>query len=144
MSPNKSKRKGSAWESYFVELLERNLDGIFKRVVGSGAIGTIMDEPMLMGDIVAEFAGFPRKFRFENKTGYGGETQLTLKREWFNKIREEAINNYSVPAIACKFFGSRKATGVQYFVALDFDAFCDIMRHIAKQSEELDKYGKSK
>jgi len=125
---NPKKVKGTAWENLWAELLEENIDGAkARRIPGSGAIGTIVKEPFLQGDVRAIFKGFIRAFKFENKVGYGGATQLTIKKEWLDKIIEEAKNDYSIPALACKFSGARKKDGVQYFVILDFDTFCEIM-----------------
>lgn len=128
---NPKKIKGTAWENLFADLLEENIDDAkAKRIPGSGAIGTIVKEPFLQGDIRAIFKGFTRPFKFEAKVGYGGATQLTIKKEWLDKIKEEASHDYSIPALACKFSGARKSSGVQHFVVLDFDTFCDIMNII--------------
>lgn len=137
---NAKKIKGTSWEKLLVELIEKNIPLTIKvkRVIGSGAIGTAMNEPLLQGDVVAEFYGFPKKFRIENKVGYGGETQLTVKREWLNKIRMEAENNYALPLVACKFSGAKKAGGVQYFFILDFETFCDIINYVNNLKKELD------
>ena len=131
MMSNPKKVKGTGWENDFAELLEENIDGAkAKRIPGSGAIGTIVKEPFLQGDVRAIFEGLSRPFKFENKVGYGGSKQLTVKKEWLDKIIKEASNDYSIPALACKFSGARKKDGVQYFIILDFDTFCDIMNII--------------
>ena len=131
MMSNPKKVKGTGWENLFTELLNENIDGAkAKRIPGSGAIGTIVKEPFLQGDIRAVFEGLSRAFKFEAKVGYGGSKQLTVKKEWIDKIIEEAKNDYSIPALACKFSGARKKDGVQYFVVLDFQTFCDIMNVI--------------
>lgn len=134
---NKQKRKGTDWERQLVKLIEENIEGaIAKRIPGSGAIGTILLEPGLTGDVKARFKGFPQEFKIEAKVGYGGSKQLTVKREWLNKIKEEAETSYSIPLLACKFSGSRLVDGIQYFIALDFSTFCGIMNYIASISEE--------
>ncbi len=135
---NKNKIKGSSWERDFVKLLEENLNGKFKRIPGSGAIGTFLHEPLLTSDIIARFDGLDREIRFDAKVGYGGATQMTIKKEWLDKIRMEAENTYSLPALACKFSGARKADGVQYFVAIDFQVFCDIINKIESLKKEID------
>jgi Holliday junction resolvase len=133
MSPNKQKIKGTNWEREFVELLEKNIGDInAKRIAGSGAIGTSLGEPLLSGDVTLKFNDIPNTFRIECKTGYGGSTQLTLKKEWLDKIRQEAQNTYSIPALAGKFLGSR--SGVKHFVVLDFQAFCDLIELIRKNN----------
>jgi len=137
---NKKKIKGTQWENLFVELIQEKIPMTLKakRIAGSGAIGTALNEPLLKGDVVVEFYGFPRKFRIETKVGYGGEKQLTVQKEWINKIIEEADETYSYPLVACKFSGARKADGVQYFLILDFDTFCDIINYTNQLKRELD------
>jgi len=76
-----------------------------------------------------------RPVRIECKVGYGGNTQLTVKKEWIDKIKKEAENSYSYPMLACKFLGARKSEGVKYFVILDFDTFVDIINYVGKAFE---------
>lgn len=136
---NKSRRKGINWERDLVELLKENIKGSkVKRIPASGSMGTALGEPILSGDVIAEFPGFSKKFRIECKTGFGGDKQLTVKKEWINKIIEEANNSYSIPVVACKFSGARKIDGVQYFFILDFDTFSDIINYIGEVKQELD------
>jgi len=136
---NRQKRKGTDWERQLVDLLEGNIRGVkAKRIAGSGAIGTILGEPLLSGDVIVSFTGFPKTFRIEAKTGYGGVSQLTIKREWINKIIEEANNTYSMPMLACKFSGSKKDGGVQYFFILDFSTFCGIINYVNDLKREVD------
>lgn len=126
---NKQRRKGTDWENTFVHLIEDNVkNSIVKRIATSGAIGTALEEPLLQGDVVAKFTGFPKKFRFECKTGYGGSKQLAVKKEWLDKISEEAKNANSYPAVACKFTGAKQ--GTKYFIILDIDTFCDIINYV--------------
>jgi len=134
---NKNKRKGSAWEHDLVELLNKKIpNSKIKRVPSSGAMGTALNEPLLTGDVIAEFSGFPRKFRIECKTGYGGATQLAVKKEWLDKILEEAKISYAIPMLAGKFSGAR--SGIKHFMVLDIDTFCDIINYINDLKKELD------
>lgn len=137
---NKQKQKGTQWEHLFLELVERNIKDTkqAKRIAGSGALGTNLNEPFLKGDFVLEFSGFPRKFRGEAKVGYGGAHQLTVKRDWLNKIIEEAHSTYSYPIVACKFLGAKSSAGAQYFIIFDFDTFCDIINYVNETKRELD------
>ena len=138
MTPNRQKDKGSRWERDLVKLLEeKNKDILVKKIAGSGALGTNLQEPLLMGDVRATFPGLTRSILFECKTGYGGSKQLTVKKEWFDKIKEEAEATFSLPAVVCKFSGARKSDGVQYFVSLDFDTFMFLMERIRHLDEEL-------
>lgn len=134
------KRKGSDYEREAAKLLEEVLDGKWKRIAGSGALGAIMGEPELQGDIVGKVTSFPKKFRFDAKVGYGGAKQLTVKKEWLEKIREEADASYSIPALICKFSGSRGNT--RSFLVLDFDAFAEIILNSERLQEELDSLWK--
>ncbi len=131
------KRKGTNWEREARNLLEEKLDGIWKRVAGSGALGTNLNEPILKSDIVGKINAFTKTFRFEAKVGYGGSKQFTLKKEWLDKIREEADSTFSIPGIICKFSG---ATGKsKHFVVLDLDAFIEIILEANKLKNELNK-----
>lgn len=131
------KQKGIKWEREARNLLEERLDGIWRRIAGSGALGTNLNEPTLSGDIVGKVDAFSQTFRLEAKIGYGGSKQLTLKKEWLEKIREEADATFSIPGLICKFSG---ATGkCKYFVVLDFDAFVEIILEASKLKKELDK-----
>lgn len=134
MSPNKNKQKGSAWERELVDELNKELEGTFKRVPASGAMGTSLGEGLLMGDIVGQVEGLVKKLRIECKTGYGGSTQLTIKKEWLDKIKSEAESTFSIPALACKFSGAR--AGVKRFVVLDIDTFIFLLNEIQRLGEE--------
>ena len=135
---NKEKRKGTDWEKQFVDIILNRVErSKAKRIAGSGAMGTILEEPLLTGDVLLEFPGFPQKFRVECKTGYGGSKQLTIKKVWLDKIKEEAKNSYSIPMIACKFLDARE-NGVKYFLTLDIQTFCDIINYVNSLKKELD------
>lgn len=133
-----SKRKGSQWERDAAKLLNETVYGTWKRVAGSGALGTILEEPILQGDIVGkDIPGLPKGFKLDAKVGYGGSTQLTVKREWLEKIRKEAESTYSIPALICKFSGAK--SGAKVFVVLDLEAFAEIVNRPCEIQEELDK-----
>ncbi len=119
----KSKDKGNRWERDAVKILNKKYDGTWKRVPGSGAFGTILDIDELRGDLAGNYYFLPFIFRGEAKTGYGGATQIAVKRKWFEKIREEAESGLinEVPLLICKFSGSR--SDMRYFISMDFDAF---------------------
>jgi hypothetical protein len=137
---NKQKQKGSQWEALFVDLITENIKGSkAKRIAASGAMGTALNEPLLTGDVLIEFKSFPKKFRAEAKVGYGGATQLTVKKEWLDKIKQEADNSYSIPILVCKFSGARRKDGVQYFVSFDLDTFIYIINYIEDLKQELDE-----
>jgi hypothetical protein len=138
LMPNRNKIRGSNWESQVVDELEELVDGAeFKRVPGSGALGTILGEPLLTADVKGNIKGFPKSFKIECKTGYGGATQLAVKKEWLDKIQKEADQSYSIPLLFCKFAGAR--TGVKHFVVMDIETFADIMNEYTKLKEDFDK-----
>jgi len=137
MSPNKQKIKGSQWERGAVELLNSKLkSGKFKRVPGSGALGTILGESILTGDINGKIFGLPRGFKLEAKCGYG-EKEMTIKKEWLDKISKEAEAAYSYPGLVGKFSGAK--SGVKHFIVLDLNTFVDIMNYVSELKEDLDK-----
>ncbi len=124
---NKQKRKGTAFENQAVKLLNDLIVGAeFKRVPGSGAIGTIVNEPMLTGDIKGKIEHFPQPLKGECKSGYsnksGGEAKsFSLKKEWLDKIKMEAANMYAFPIFLGHFDNAR--SGVKTFVCLDIEDF---------------------
>lgn len=134
----KQKKKGSDFERLAVELLNRNVNSSnWRRIPGSGAIGTSMGEPVLQGDISGDVKSFEKKFKGEAKVGYGGATQLTLKKEWLDKITEEAQRTNSIPFMIGKFSGSRG--GVQVFVTVSIDTFAYLLNKVTELQEELEK-----
>jgi hypothetical protein len=136
---NKQKIKGTNWEKDFIALLEKAIpESKGKRIAGSGSLGTVLNEPLLSGDVVIFFPGFSKKFRGECKIGYGGEKQMTIKKEWFDKIKTEAQNAYCIPLVALKFSGARRIDGIQYVIAFDFDSFVELINYVNELKKELD------
>lgn len=126
------------WEKELEALLNKSLDkGSFRTVPSSGALGTILGEPELSGDLKGRVSGLQFPIRIEAKVGYGGATQLTVKKEWLDKIDEEARATFSMPVLACRFSGSRK--GVENFVVLDLDRFIWLLNAITELDDELIK-----
>jgi len=135
---NPQKRKGDDFERLATETLNLLIENsLWKRIPGSGAIGTTLGEPMLTSDIVGVVKSIPRKFKVECKVGYGGATQFALKKEWLDKVKMEAEGTFSIPMLMGKFSGSRE--GVKIFVALDVETFSTIINHITDLQKELDK-----
>ena len=139
----KSKKKGNTFESDVVEILNQKIVGAtFKRIPGSGALGTSMDEPLLTGDVSGKVEGLNERFKVEAKCGYNTSTdrevkQFTLKKEWLDKIIMEAKAALSIPLLIGKFSGARK--GVQVFVVMDVDTFSNIINELSRLQKELDK-----
>jgi hypothetical protein len=138
----KSKQKGNLFEKDAVDLLNKKIKGaLFKKIPGSGAIGTAMDEPLLTGDLTGRVDNISKKFKVEAKVGYNSSTnkevkQFTLKKEWLDKIVMEANNNFSTPFLIGKFSGVR--SGVSVFVVLDIDTFAELINTISRLGKELE------
>lgn len=124
---NEQKKKGTRWENDAVKLLNTNFPGTWIRVPLSGALGTIVEMPSLKGDIRGKYRFLPKLFIGEAKVGYGG-TQMTLRKEWFDKIREEATESFGFPIVVLKFEKAR--TGSKHIIALDFETWDEIMEEI--------------
>lgn len=151
MSRNKSKDKGTRWELEVRDLFNNEYGELsdFRRIPGSGAIGTQLEIPNLGADVVGTLAFLRKSIRGECKTGYGGKTQLTVKKEWLEQIREEADKTNSIPMLFAKFLGARGKSRI--FVMMDWEALLDILddlwynytEHVRllKEIERLEKDG---
>lgn len=137
--PNANKRKGSDWERQATEILNANIrGGEFKRIPGSGAIGTFLHEPLLTSDIKGKVPSFEKEFKIEAKVGYGSATQFTMKKLWLDKVKEESDASYGIPLLAGKFSGARE--GVRGFIVMDISTFCDIINKVTSLHEEIEEY----
>jgi len=131
---NKNKNKGSQWERDAAKLLNEDFPGTWRRNPGSGALGTILELPILKGDVVGDYEFLPFDFIAEAKVGYGG-VQMQIRKEWFDKIKMEADQNYALPVVLLKFEKSK--TGVRHVIAMDFETWNKIMSYIESTHEEL-------
>ena len=131
------KQKGTRFENEAVEVLMGGIpNSEFKRVVGSGAIGTTMNEPLLTGDISGEVKDFPKRFRGEAKSGYNtlkDVKSVSVRKEWIDKIRKEASGTYSFPFLICKFDNVR--IGTKQIVVLDVNDFMYLINLVTQQAE---------
>lgn len=133
---NSQKRKGSDFERLATDTLNRLVKrSLWKRIPSSGALGTIMHEAILTSDINGIVDALPKKVKLEAKVGYGGATQFTLKKEWLDKVKEEANSAYAMPALIGKFSGARE--GVKIFVVLPVEEFAYLLNLITDLTEEL-------
>jgi len=131
---NPQKEKGTRWERDSVKLLNKTFPNTWKRVVMSGAAGTIMDIPILKPDIIGEYAHISRKLAGECKVGYGGKI-MTIKKEWFDGIRDTAEELYGLPFVVLKFEKSRE--GVRHIICMDFEAWDSLMMEMSEMYHEL-------
>jgi Holliday junction resolvase len=135
-----SKRKGSDFERQIADFLNKEVrGGKFKRIATSGAIGTYLNEPALSADVTGNVNGMIKPIKIECKVGYGGAEYLSMKREWLNKIKEDAEKTFGFPMLIGKFSGATKATGVQVFAAMAIDDFVYVMNVISDLQEALDE-----
>lgn len=137
---NKAKRKGTRWENEAVTILTNMIKGSsWKRIPGSGAIGTIMNEALLTGDLTGVVPGLPMKVKAECKAGYARSTEaktFSIEKKWLDKIREEAENNYSLPILFGKF--DNVHSGIRHFAVLDFSTLAELLNYIGDLKKELD------
>ena len=125
MGGKRSRQAGDRWEREVV----KELDG--KRQPSSGAFGTAHKMASLTGDVVVQYPWWNHALHIECKYGYGGSSSLSLKREWFTKVRQEAERANRIPVIAIKYrdvtSGDRESAKV---VCINFDHWKVMMREL--------------
>lgn len=136
-----SRRKGNKWERDAVKILNRQSEGlgiaeeVWGKIPASGSLGTLLEVQSLKSDLLGEYPFLTKLLRADAKVGYGGAAQMTVKREWFEKIAEEAEANIrNVPCILGKFSGSR--SDVRYFIAFTFEAWGELMEDVNSLYQE--------
>jgi hypothetical protein len=140
---NPQKRKGTDFEKQVVELLNGEVkDGVFKRVPGSGALGTILDEPGLTADVKGKIPSIPKGLRIECKSGYNTSSNkeaksLGLKKQWLDKVIAEAESTYELPLLMGKFLGARE--GVKVFAVMDINTFTYLLNRITELHDEINR-----
>jgi hypothetical protein len=140
---NPNKIKGSQFERDAAELLNKYIKkSSWRRIAGSGALGTIMHEPLLSSDVKGKVQSIPQEFKVECKVGYNtskvqGVKQFNLKKEWLDKVKQEADQSYAIPMVMGKFLGAREGTKV--FVVLDVEVFADLINRITELHDDLSK-----
>lgn len=128
------KRKGTQWERDATNILNDEFPGTWRRIPMSGAAGTLLGISELKPDMVGKYEHMDKRLAGEAKVGYGGATQLAVKREWFEKIAEQAEEMYAIPMLVLKFSGSK--SDIQHFVALSFQAWNELMKEYANLYRE--------
>lgn len=135
--PFKNKVKGINFERLAVEILTQLInESEWKRIPGSGALGTSLDEPLLTSDVSGKVSSIPKRFKVECKTGYGGATQFGLKKEWLDKVKREADASFAIPILMGKFANAKD--GVKVFVTMDVEIFASLVNKITALKNELD------
>lgn len=139
---NPQKIKGTQFEKQATEILNTLIkDSVFKRVPGSGMLGTILGESGLVSDIKGKVDSISKEFKIEAKVGYNPPRvvevkQFLLKKEWMDKIKREAEQSFGIPMLIGKFLGARD--GVKVFVVLDVETFAELINQITDLKLELD------
>jgi hypothetical protein len=135
--PNPRKKTGTDWERKIADIFNEYFDtNVWKRIPGSGAIGTILSISELLGDVKGKFDFTNLPIFIEAKTGYGGSKQFVIKKEWLDKIKEEANTSFGIGLLAGKFLGAKQ--GVKHFIVLDIYDFLKLMDIANDLKEELD------
>ena len=130
------KDKGKRWEKEATKKLNELVTNTnWKRIPSSGAMGTILKEPLLASDIQGMIPYLSKKILMEAKVGYGGSKYMTIRKEWFDKVQEEAETAMGIPMLICKFDNVR--SGVARFVAMDLTIFAEVMNEVNELHEEL-------
>jgi hypothetical protein len=129
-----SKDKGKRWEREAAKILNKSFPNVWTRIPLSGALGTVLEMPSLKADLIGEYYFLKNPIMAEAKYGYGGSS-MTIKKEWFDKIRIAAEETYSLPVVLLKFDNAR--SGVRYVIALDFEAWDELMSDVERMHTEL-------
>lgn len=141
---NKNKIKGSKWERDFVKQVSAYAKSC-RRIPGSGAIGTLMHESRLTGDVDLRYEFLQKPLKVELKYGYGGSSQMIIKREWMEKIRQQAKLNNSIPAVAIKF---RDVTGGDIesakWICFSVEDWNDFVKYLNDLFSDLDEFWRNK
>lgn len=107
-----------------------------KRILGSGAFGKVSRDPTLLGDVCIEYEILKHPLLIDCKFGYGGQSQLTLKKEWLDKIATEAALTDKYPAVMGKFKGARG--GNSRFIVLTWETWQAIMSELTEHIKFLE------
>jgi hypothetical protein len=129
----KSKNSGRNFEYMTEDFFNTDISKA-RRIIGSGAFGVISREPRLLGDVHIKFDILNKPILAEAKWGYGGPTQITLKREWVEKIIQQSEVAGKYPALIFKFKGARGKSAKM--IAFDWETFIEIMRTLTKKFED--------
>jgi len=120
-----------------------------KRMPGSGAVGTQQGFIYLVGDVRWKYPFLKGEILIDTKHGYGGKQQMTIKREWWKKIRKEAALTDSFGGIGLKFKGvtsrNEEERNCAKLICFTYDDFQKMMDEIGEWWDVLmallDEYG---
>lgn len=118
--------KGKRWEREAAAELTKN-QGYWKRIPGSGALGTNLGDASLKGDVLGRYPWWCRPLRAEAKYGYGTSRQMQLMREWVEKIREQSDGSDSLPCLLLKFKNVTTGDPSAKLIAFDLETWNRMM-----------------
>ncbi len=130
------KRKGSDWEREAVKLLNKRFPDTWKRIPSSGAIGTLVGEPLLAADVVGRYVFLPKPVMGEAKVGYGGKS-MRIEKDWFDHVQTVAEGVHGIPVVVLKF--ERSIKGVKHVMALSFETWDYIMELLESQDHIIEE-----
>lgn len=141
-SPQKD--KGSRFEREAASDLSVS-GGSWKRIPGSGSLGTNLNISYLTGDLEGHYPWFGRAIKAENKYGYGTSQRMTILREWLIKVREQAGKDNKYPCLLLKFDSVTGGDiGSAKLICFNFDTWnrmmADLEELYTEHSSLLDKY----
>jgi hypothetical protein len=141
---SKQKDKGSRFERESAAELSVN-GGAWKRIPGSGALGTNLHLSYLTGDVDGKYPWFKKAFKAENKFGYGTSKRITILREWLTKNRAQCELDNKYPCLLLKFDSVTGGDlGSAKLICFNFDTWNKLMADIEELYTEyvamLDKY----
>jgi Holliday junction resolvase len=133
---NKNRDYGLDWERELVRRF-KEIDSKAARMPNSGAFGTLTGISSLKGDVRFNLDGL--YFLIEAKAGYGGSQSISFKREWMDKVIEEAESQrpQRIPMVALKLRGAKTESGK--LIVFTLNTFIDFLHRYDKLLEELMK-----
>ena len=133
-----AKRSGTYFENQVEDYFDEMPNVTAKRIIGSGAFGTISREPRLLGDVYINWTYLDKPILAECKFGYaqGGKKQVTVKKEWFDKVTEEAEIAGRYPAVIFRFKGSRGNNS--RIIALSWETMQEIANYFERRIDKLE------
>lgn len=136
MTYNRSKAKGDRFEREVAKDLSVH-GGKWRRIPGSGSIGTNLKMSNLTGDLEGTYPWFTKAIKGEAKVGYGTSKQMQLKREWFTKVREQAKADNKYPVVIVKFDDVTGGDlGSAVAVCINMDTWNTMMSDIERLNDE--------
>ncbi len=140
---NKNKKAGSAWERAVANTFN-DLDGVSaRRVAGSGALGTILQEDYLKGDVRITVDGLKYDLIVEAKIGYQSGKHspskvMAFQKAWLESAEKDTKGVYnSKPVVICKFKGAKGEA--RAFLAMDLQVAVDLIERVVDMKRVIDE-----